>query len=70
VICNRVHLPRSVVLKLLHCKERMDRDPYEGYQTHFVFDYFDLELEAFSRPANNPYSDYYDSGWRNHHNFS
>jgi hypothetical protein len=45
-------------------------DPYEGYQTHFGFDHFDLEPMAFSRPANNPYSDYYDLGWRNHPNFS
>jgi len=45
-------------------------DPYEGYQTHFGFDHFDLEYVAFSRPANNPYSDYYDPGWRNHSNFS
>ncbi len=44
-------------------------DPYDGYQTHLVFDHFDLELVAFSRPVNNPYSDYYDPRWRNHHNF-
>jgi hypothetical protein len=42
-------------------------DPYKGYQTHFGFDHFDLEPIAFSRPANNPYSDYYDPGWKNHH---
>jgi len=48
----------------------MARDPYVGYQTHFGFDHFDLEPEAFSRPPNKPYSDYYDLGWINHHNFS
>lgn len=48
----------------------MAMDPYEGDQTHFGFDHFDLEPEAFSRPSNNPYSDYYDPGWKNHHNFS
>jgi hypothetical protein len=40
----------------------MAMDPYEGYRTHF-----DLELVAFSRPENDPYSDYYDLGWKNHH---
>jgi hypothetical protein len=43
----------------------MTMDPYEGYQTHFEFDHFDLELVAFSRPANDPCSDYYNLGWRN-----
>jgi hypothetical protein len=43
----------------------MALDPYKDYQTHF-----DLELVAFSRPVNNPYSDYYDPGCRNHPNFS
>jgi hypothetical protein len=40
----------------------MAMDPYDGYQTHLVFDQFDLELVAFSRPANAPYYDYYDPG--------
>jgi uncharacterized coiled-coil protein SlyX len=44
-------------------------DPYEGYQTPFGFDHFDLEPMSFSKPMNNPYSNYYDPGWRNHHNF-
>jgi hypothetical protein len=48
----------------------MAMNPYEGYQTYFGFDHFDLEPVAFSRPANNPYSDYYDPGWRNHPNLS
>jgi hypothetical protein len=48
----------------------MATDPYESYQTHFGFDHFDLKPAAFSRPVNNPYSDYYDPGWRNHPNFA
>jgi hypothetical protein len=48
----------------------MAMDSYEGYQTHFGFDHFELEPMAFSRLVNNPYSNYYDLGWRNHHNFS
>jgi hypothetical protein len=48
----------------------MAMDPYEGYQTHFGFDHFDLETMALSRLGNDPYSDCYNLGWRNHPNFS
>jgi len=48
----------------------LDMDPYDGYLTHFEFDHFDLEPVAFSRPANAPYYDYYNQGWKHPHNFS
>ncbi len=38
--------------------------------THFGFDHFDLEPVTLSRPENDPYSNYYDLGWRNRPNFS